>query len=738
MGALLLSLVLAQAASEPVERFPFSAELAPVYERAFGQLEQGQPKAALVDAQRLVREAPDNPRAWRLLGLIEERPQEAEQALQKALELGIDGQRRAGVLASLARLALKTPSRQREAERWLEESLKLDPEGPLALILSASLLNSQGNFARARERVEQLLRLHPDMGSAHALRAAILANQKEDEAAAEEVALARAHGEKASFFEEVEGRGSDARMLRLGWWLLLGMVVFVFGSLGVLYLAGTLLSRVQVHRLAAVDARLLRDEQTPAERWINRLYNVVLWYGSALFYISVPVTLVLSLATGAAMIYGLFLLPTIPIKLILIALIVGIGGIVSILRGLFISGPKDEGGRVLTEAEAPRLFAALGEVAEVARARKVDKVYLEPDAGIGVREAGGTWTVLLGRGERILHLGFAALRDVTVSELKGILAHEYGHFSHGETRLTPVIGRIQASVVRTLQGMAELGYSTYLNPVYWFQRMYLVVYLGVTRGHSRRRELLADRAAALAYGGDSFASSLTKAIRNGELFDRAAVGTMLLLRQTGRPCLNLYRCLDAADSYTPGSLRELRSKELVERKAEKYDSHPPPQDRISRVAGIPAQRLVESAQALTLFEQPDALAEELTKMLWQKVELYLMDWVADLPEMRSDVQPALQEQFAGAVAFHRDAVELRERTHPEADGALIASARRLEEVVGPDPFLVPVLQEMAQAQHRMGDLQAARSSFERAIGILEAAPVKDRGRSTPSGSSSRT
>ena len=58
----------------------------------------------------------------------------------------------------------------------------------------------------------------------------------------------------------------------------------------------------------------------------------------------------------------------------------------------------------------------------------------------------------------------------------------------------------------------------------------------------------------------------------------------------------------------------------------------------------------------------------------------------------------------------------------------MASARRLEEVVGPEPFIVPVLDEMAQAQRRMGDVSAARSSFERAIGILESSPVKDQGR----------
>jgi hypothetical protein len=55
-----------------------------------------------------------------------------------------------------------------------------------------------------------------------------------------------------------------------------------------------------------------------------------------------------------------------------------------------LSTHKEEPGWRLLEAEHPRLFAALREVSEVARSRMVDRVQLETDAAIGVREAGGT------------------------------------------------------------------------------------------------------------------------------------------------------------------------------------------------------------------------------------------------------------------------------------------------------------------------------------------------------------
>src|SRR5256885_15573041 len=103
----------------------------------------------------------------------------------------------------------------------------------------------------------------------------------------------------------------------------------------------------------------------------------------------------------------------------------------------------------------------------------VDRVYLEPDAGVGVRETGGALRILLGGGTRVLHLGWAAVRACDVSALKSVLAHEYGHFSHGETRLIPVVGRIQGSLIGILQRMAQLGGIVKLNPVWWYLRLYL-------------------------------------------------------------------------------------------------------------------------------------------------------------------------------------------------------------------------------------------------------------------------
>src|SRR6266404_5642548 len=140
---------------------------------------------------------------------------------------------------------------------------------------------------------------------------------------------------------------------------------------------------------------------------------------------------VISLVTGLGLIYLMFAyMSQIPIKLVLLLLVLAIGGTWAVLRSLFLRMQSPEDGLLVTEDQEPQLFAALREVSEVAGTAMVDRVYLELGAMAAVRESGGAFQVLAGRGQRVLHLGFWTLFGLEKSELKAILAHEYGHFSH--------------------------------------------------------------------------------------------------------------------------------------------------------------------------------------------------------------------------------------------------------------------------------------------------------------------
>jgi Zn-dependent protease with chaperone function len=496
--------------------------------------------------------------------------------------------------------------------------------------------------------------------------------------------------------------------------LLLGL-----GLLGS-WLAGRVLSSVRLGQLQAGRGA----EQTASERAVDRLYGAVLWFAALLFHVAVPLLLALTLAMTGGLLLAVLRLPRFAPHLVLFVVLLGGGGLVALLRGLLTDVSEPEDGRVLTRDEAPRLFQALEEVAEVAQSRTVDRVLLFAGTFIGVREAGHPLQVLLGRGERILHLGLGALRGLTVSELKSILAHEYGHFSHGETRLTPTLSVIQARGLRMLHGLRRRGGAVF-NPVFWFLRAYLVVFRHITAGHGRRRELLADRVSARAYGGDTFARALTKAVENGDTF-RRGLEVAAGLREAGRPTKDLYRTLEAAARGMPPALLELTRQELLARPMDADDSHPPLSERVERIRGLPGHRPVQDEAALTLFAAPETLLGELGARMLSTLDSALegQGLPATEPVAATDAE---QERLAEAIALYQGALALRARNHPEAHGLLPRSVTRLEHAVGQeDPFLVPALTELARMYLQHQDPDAARAVLQRALGIAQARPGRER------------
>ena len=587
-----------------------------------------------------------------------------------------------------------------------------------ALILASLELR---DHEAAAAHAEVLLHLRPDDGEAHAFLARARLEQGRGEEALAEVRQARRLGVERPWFERVEALARREAWIDRGFWTVAGMALFLAAGLLLLYGLGTLLSGREVGKLSSAQLPLLRGEQTPSERAAGRLYQAVLWFGTALFYVSIPIMVLLSLASGGVLLYAVLQLPRMPIQLALGALLIALGGAWAVVRGLFLPRVQQEDGRRLTREEEPCLFELLREVSQVATAGMVDKVHLEPGSAIGVRESGGPLRVLLGRGERVLHLGFAALPGLTLSELKAILAHEHGHFSHGETRLTPFISRTAQSMASMARRMAGLGMAVVaLSPVFWFLRLFLAVYVRVTAAHSRRRELLADRAAALAYGGDTFGRALGRYVELSDTFERVGYAVLVALREVGRPCRDLYRCALAAHEVVPPRLRALRAREGLHRVATEMDSHPPPDERIARVAGLPARRPPEPEPALSAFRDPEALARELTGELVSRVDAVRAARGARRPPQVAATQ-ADEASLAAALSLHAAALELRERREPGSEDVLREAVERLERAAGAlDPVLVEPLLDLSRSHARKGQRAEAGRTLERALHILEA------------------
>ncbi|MHB8878136.1 MAG: M48 family metallopeptidase, partial [Myxococcaceae bacterium] len=581
------TLLLVMALGAAAERSALPADLEATYTKVMAAVAKGTASEVQQDAELLVERAPGHARSWYAAGkvhhaLLQMRP--AETDLETAVELGLAGERRADALSILAEIAFHT-HRLPLAVRYAEASLAGAPDDVRALAIVGEVALQAGDLERAEELSRRLLAVDPGNASAHARLGRVLATTGSPGAALLEIASARRLGETDPTLEDVESTARWAYGTKLAWQGPLVMACALAVLLLAFFYAGKALSTLELRQLEQQDAKLTGTHETAAERREGRAYHAVLWAGVALYYVSVPAMLVITAGVGAGLAYGVLQLPHFSIKLMYLALLVGFGGLMSVARNVFDGPPDVLPKHELSEPQAPRLFALLREVAQVAGSRPVDRVFLVPDAGAGVREVGGRLQVLFGRGKRVLYLGYSTLDALSVEELKAVLAHEYGHFSHGETRLTPLIIRVDASAARIVAEIGALGVLAILNPVWWFLRLYLGLYRAVTAAHSRRRELLADRASALAFGGQCFGRALAKVGEAGSAFARGLV-VLCELRHFGMPATNPYRVIGLAHRAVPEALRKLLSALEQSQPATEYDSHPPIAERIARVAGL--------------------------------------------------------------------------------------------------------------------------------------------------------
>ncbi|MCC6407947.1 MAG: M48 family metallopeptidase, partial [Planctomycetes bacterium] len=146
-------------------------------------------------------------------------------------------------------------------------------------------------------------------------------------------------------------------------------------------------------------------------------------------------------------------------------------------------------GKLLTASEHPRLFAELAAVASRTGQAMPSEVYLVNDVNAFVAQRGG----VMGFGSRrVMGIGLPLLHGLTVAELRAVVAHEFGHFDGGDTRLGPWIHKTRSAIGRTMTNLERGDHAILRKPF----ELYAGFFLRVTKGISREQELAADRLAA--------------------------------------------------------------------------------------------------------------------------------------------------------------------------------------------------------------------------------------------------
>ena len=318
-------------------------------------------------------------------------------------------------------------------------------------------------------------------------------------------------------------------------------------------------------------------------------------------------------------------------KLAIICIIGGVAILWSVLPRFdkFLApGPE------LKREKYPKLFQELESVAKATNQSMPAEVYLVPDENAWVAQRGG----IMGLGSRrVMGLGLPLMRVLTCSQFRAVLAHEFGHYHGGDTKIGPWIYKTRGAIGRTIH---SLGNGSWLQkPFLWYGNLFL----RITHAVSRRQEFVADELAARTVGAKPLADGLKSIHKVAPAFD-------YYWRSECSPVLHAGFLPPLVDGFaqfaSAGSIAEKMDKHLEEHltsgKADPYDTHPPLKDRIAAVAGLPAgPDLSEDLPAVSLLEDVPALeralmaqiagtekAAKLKPIGWEEVgsQVYIPQW----------------------------------------------------------------------------------------------------------------
>ncbi len=216
-----------------------------------------------------------------------------------------------------------------------------------------------------------------------------------------------------------------------------------------------------------------------------------------------------------------------------------------LLYGVFTARapPFKAPGREIAPNDAPKLFDMLQELANSARTRAPSKVFLSAMPNVGVTQVGG----FMGIGStRVLILGAPMLHMLRVSQVRAVLAHEYGHFVGSDTQLAGIHAYTHALFVSVLRSttvrpkFANMHFALDVGARLAAQigtriaRLYARLYFRITHALSRRQELAADVLAAELAGTQTVISALEtatvadlyRAYVTGDVLDAVTAGAM--------------------------------------------------------------------------------------------------------------------------------------------------------------------------------------------------------------------
>lgn len=262
----------------------------------------------------------------------------------------------------------------------------------------------------------------------------------------------------------------------------------------------------------------------------------------------------------------------------------------------------------LDPAEQPRLFAEIRAVAEATGQDMPAEVYAVNEVNAAVTQRGG----VMGFGSRrVMILGVPLMQALTVSQLRAVLAHEFGHFHGGDTLLGPWLYKTRVAMARTIHQLSE-STSFIVYPFRW----YSALFLRITHALSRQQELGADALAARVVGGEHVIAGL-EATYGADLAYASYWRSecVPLLSHGRRPPIYSGFAAFLASPRLADAVRNAVEEEKTGGAVDPYDTHPPLRDRIAAVRGVRGAMPADDRPSIALLYDLDRLERALLTFL---------------------------------------------------------------------------------------------------------------------------
>jgi Zn-dependent protease with chaperone function len=389
----------------------------------------------------------------------------------------------------------------------------------------------------------------------------------------------------------------------------------------------------------------------------------------------------------------------------------------AVLRGVFFvarSDASDISGVEVDERTQPELVGLVRSVASEMGTAPPSRILLVPEVNAYVTQTGG----LLGLrpGERIMVIGLPLMEAVTVDQLRGVLAHELGHYAGGDTRLGGLTYRAGASIYRTVE---NLGDHSLLGRLFGASGSR---YLLLSQRVRRQQELSADAAAVRLAGRENHISALRQIEATAAAFDHFLRHYLLPFWRRGCDADNAfdgYRAL-LADPTRQDELARVEAA-AHEQVADRYDSHPSLAERVAHAGRFPEGPSAghHGRPARDLLAQPEDAARRVGRLLTSQITGRQMDRVVDWDASAAEV-------FAADLHDDGDALLRAAGTvlgRPD-EAATLASAVALVEDGRADELAVALtgpLEGGTPAEHAEMRADALRHHLGAAIGSYLAA-----------------